>query len=164
MSLIWRTIFWFTIGIGLFAVGYGTLAILGVPGLDGMPVEGTRVEASVAIAFGLLIQPFAWTGLRHARMRLSDDELEYLSFGFVCGAARLRLSDVLRHGVGLEKSSGGGDEQILLIDMKDGERVRIKLSMYCNEERFLEELQAKTGLPPSETRRSWKGADFDEEA
>jgi hypothetical protein len=155
MDWTWRLGFVFLAGLGLFALGYGVVGLTGR-----VEVPEARVELVACIVVGGLLQPFGWTALRHAKLALTDTEITFLGFGFVCSTRRVRLADIARFGVGVEKSSGGGKERILLLEMHSGERAAIKVEMYRDCERFLAALEQRTGLAPAPTKRTIRGAQF----
>lgn len=157
MQWIWRIVFLFLAGAGLAALGWGAAGLAGL-----VEAEESRGELMVCVAVGILMQPFAWTGLRHARLVITDTELVYLGFGLWCTARRVELAEIERFGVGTERSSQGGREKILLIELRSGGIIRIKLQMYRGQSRFLEALGRATGLEQSATGRSWTGARFAE--
>ena len=76
MTWTWRCVFLMFAAAGLAGVGYG------VAGLTGL-VEGeeSRGELIICVVVGLLVLPFSWTGLRHARLVITEDELVYLGLG-----------------------------------------------------------------------------------
>ena len=158
MSRTWKMSFGLIAAFGGFVAGYGIAGTAGWVDAEEPPmVLGFLIVAGGAIvAFGL-------SALRHAKIRVTETELEFLGLGVVCRPRRIELSRVTRLGVGREKSSGGGDERILLIDRPDERRIAIKVEMYADVDGIIAALSAATGLPPSPTRRTWRGADFDDD-
>ena len=111
---------------------------------------------------GLALLPFALTGLQHARIRLTEDHLEYLRFGIVCGTEIVPLASIERYGSGFEKASSGGKERILLLDLGDEGIRHIKLAMYRGGKGLLAELEKRLGRPPDEVRLTLTGLKFEE--
>ncbi|MEO0481516.1 MAG: hypothetical protein AAF196_18755 [Planctomycetota bacterium] len=153
MSPIWRLLFVGLGVLGLFALAYG---IAGSAGL--VEAEESPAELLTAAIVGVALQPFAWTGLRHSRLALTDSTLTYLGFGLWCSPRTVELREITRFGVGMEKSSGGGRERILLLDLRDGTKRSIKLEMYREPERFRKLLGEVLGQEESETKTGFTGA------
>lgn len=161
MKFTWRCCFFLAIAVGLVAVVYCALVLGGIDlAPDGK--KASTPEAAVGLVVGLLLQPFAWTGLRHARMSLTERELHYLGFGFVCKRRTILLEEIERFGTGTVKSSGGGRDHMLVVELRDGYFRDIKLTMYDGWKRFLDELEQRLGQAPQETKRTLAGIRFPE--
>jgi len=104
---------------------------------------------------------FSVTALRHARLELDDTELRYLRFGPLCSTGHIPLSRIRRFGVGSEGSRSGTDH-ILLLDVEDAGCLSIKLSMYSDWESLVAALGEHLGQEPAATKRTWKGATFED--
>lgn len=162
MDWTWKFCLYLLAGVGLVAAVGSALELTGAVQKGSLIGEASVVELGVALIVGVGLQPFAWTGLAHARIRLLEDRLEFLRFGLICGTATVPLGAIERFGSGQQRASSGGRERILLLDLGvEGVR-RIKLSMYRGGRGLLGELESRLGRPPSEVIRSWKGLEFAE--
>lgn len=162
MSFLWRCCFFLLAGLGFVAAAFCGLALLGIQ----LAPEGKEMslpEAAVGLAVGVLLQPFAWSGIRHARMELTDNELRYLGFGFVCSTRVVELADIERFGSGTVKGSGGGNERMLVLELTDGNYRLIKLAMYERWGELLQRLEEQLGKAPHETKRTLTGLRFTDE-
>ena len=147
--------------MGLVALAMGMTGLLGIalPGLHDGHVS--TAEVLVVLAVGLWMSMLSVTGLRHARLELDATELRYLRFGLLCRTGRIPLARIRRFGVGSEGSRSGTDH-ILLLDVEDAGRFSIKLSMYSDWESLVTALGEQLGQEPAATKRTWKGATFDD--
>ena len=159
MYFTWKMCFWMLAGVGAVAVVAGVGRLLGLE-----QFEMTEVEAWTAIGVGIALQPFAWTAHAHARLELDGEELRFLRFGFLCSTGQIALTDIARFGVGRERGANATDEKILRIELHDGARHSIKLSMYERNGQFVERLGEATGQSQAGMQRTWKGAEFSEDA
>ena len=159
MNFTWRGCFFMLFAMGLVAAVYCALVLAGID----LAPEGEKAgkgEAAAGLVVGLLLLPFAVTGLRHARLEITDEELRYLGFGFFCTTRAIELSRIERFGTGTVKGSGGGNERILILETIDGQQPQIKLAMYQRWGEFLKELGQRIGKEPQEVKRSLKGLSF----
>ncbi|MEM7166355.1 MAG: hypothetical protein AAF581_12885 [Planctomycetota bacterium] len=162
MRFTWRCCFYLLIVLGVGASAVCGLAILGIQ-LAPEGKEMTTIEAAIGLAFGVLLQPFAWSGLQHARLQLTETELRYLGFGFLCKTRSISLAEIERYGSGTVKGSGGGHERMLVLEMRDGYYKLIKLAMYERWGEMLKQLEEQLGKPPEETKRTLTGLRFKDE-
>ena len=147
--------------MGLVALAMGVTGLLHIP-LPGLHDGGPSVaEAAAVLLAGLGMAAFALTAVRHARLELDATEMRYLRFGVLCRTGRIPLARIRRFGVGSEGSRSGLDH-ILLLDIEDAGRTSIKLSMYSDWESLVTALGEHLGQKPAPTKRTWKGAAFDD--
>lgn len=132
--------------LGEAAVVVCGLELTGLVARGALLGEAGDAERWVAVAFGLLVQPFGWTALRHARLVLDEQAFTWLGFGFVCGPRTLRFADVQRWGHAVV-SNRGRRERILLFGLHGGEQRSVKLAMYRDASAVLAQLEARLGAP-----------------
>ena len=162
MNFAWKLCFYLLAGLGFVAAAVCGLAILGIQ----IAPEGKEVsipEAVLGLAFGIILQPFAWSALQHAKLQLTETQFRYLGFGFLCKTHSIELSHIERFGRGTEKGQGGGRHHILVIEQTNGDYRTIKLSMYDGWRGLFEQLGERLGRVPQETKPTLAGLRFTDE-
>ena len=160
-TTIFRGLFAAVVVLGLVAIGIGVAGFLGVPvGKDGKE-QASTVELVVAIVVGLGMIPFGISALRSARIELDDEAFQYLRFGVWCTLASVPLRHITRHGVG-EERHGYQRYHVLLLELVDGGKRSVRISMYENWRSFVEQLGAVLEQDQAGTKTSMLGAAFEE--
>jgi hypothetical protein len=95
-------------------------------------------------------------------MRLDHRTLEYLGFGVLCGTRSVKLDDVRRFGVGLEKH-GYQRYHVLVLELKDGSKRSVKVSMYQRWRELVAALGEALGQEPVSGRQSWTGVKLEDD-
>jgi hypothetical protein len=151
--------------LALLPIGGGGVAVMCGLELLGVVARGELLGAAgdgerwAAVVFGVLVQPFGLTALRHARLVIDDVALHHLGFGLVCTTRTLPFADVRRWGHAVTRRRGRR-ERHLLFALGDGTFRTVRLSMYAEPERALALLQDRLG-PPAPTTAGLTGLRFD---
>lgn len=138
--------------LALLPLAGGVVAVLCGLELGGVVARGALIgdagdaERWLAVAFGVLVQPFGLTALRHARLVIDQEALHHLGFGFVCGPRTIPFADVQRWGHAVA-TNRGRRERHLVVELRSGERRHVKLAMYAGIDRVLALLTARLGAP-----------------
>ena len=148
------------IGAGMVALAAGA-ELLGLVAFGALLGNAEPTECIVALVFGVLVQPFGWTALAHARLTMTAHELQWLGFGFLCKTERLPWHAIARWGWG-KVTNRGRSECILLLATRDGAVRSIKLAMYRGQDEALARLQARLGAPAA-VRSGLAGLSFADE-
>ena len=146
MQWIWRLSLVALPVLGAVAAVLCGLELAGVVPRGALIGDAGDPERWAAVAFGVLVQPFGWTALRHARLVIDATRLTWLGFGLVCGPRTLPFADVQRWGHAVVRTRGRR-ERILLFGLHGGEQRSVKLAMYRDASAVLERLEARLGAP-----------------
>lgn len=131
---------------GAAVAGLGCLELAGLVPRGALLGEASDAERWVAIAFGLLVQPFGWSALRHARLVIDAERITWLGFGFVCGPRSLPFAEVQRWGHAVAQNRGRRERHLVFEDRRHVVRT-VKLAMYRGQDRVLVLLQERLGAP-----------------
>jgi hypothetical protein len=156
----WRLSIALVMAGGLAAAGACGLELSGVVARDALLRGAADSERWLGLAVGLLMQPFGWSALRHARLRIDRESLQWPRFAWLCRLRRLRFRDVRRWGTAVA-TNRGRRERRLLFELHDGAQIEIKLAMYSRPDAALAALQAGIGHPVGVTA-SLTGLHFDD--
>ncbi len=163
MDWTWKLCLFFAGGLGLVAIGASVIELAGLELGDWFDQEMTESDAWVALAVGLVLNLFAWTGLPRARVELDSRSLRYLRFGPICTTGSVDLDNIRRFGVGTEKH-GYRRDQILILELHDGTKRSIKISMYERWKEFVAALGEALGKEETAGKQGLLGARLEEES
>ena len=156
MTPIYRGLFVALSVLGLMAIALGIVGLLDLP-IEFLKEEGTQpAELWVAIVVGAGLQVFAWSALPHAKLSLDHRTLDFLKFGVICGTTSVKLDDIARFGTGMEKH-GYQRFHVLILELKDGSKRSIKVSMYARWRIVVDELGRLLGQAAVEGKQGWTG-------
>ena len=161
MKPLWQACFWLLLVVGGGAFVASVLELLGVFAKgELLGEEATDPGRIGAVIAGVLILPYAITGLLHARLAIDDERMTFLGHGLWCRTRRVELRHIKRHGWVINKRQGRR-ELMLLLELDDLTRQSVKLEMYKGGRRFLEQLEARVG-PATPVEVGVWGARFEE--
>lgn len=163
MHRTWKLCLFLAGGLGLVAVGAAAIELAGLEFGEWYAQEMTESDAWVALGVGLVLNLFAWTGMARARVQLDSRSIRYLRFGPICTTASVDLDSIRRFGVGTEKH-GYRRDQILLLELHDGSKRSIKISMYERWKEFVAALGEALGQEEVAGKQGFLGARLEEES
>ncbi|MEM9382106.1 MAG: hypothetical protein AAGB93_19275 [Planctomycetota bacterium] len=155
----WRVAILFGAAMGVGAISIGAAGLLDLP-IDALRDERTSgAELWVALVAGLILVVLARSALRHGRAWCDRSALHVLGLGLPCRTVSLPLDEVVRFGHGSERR-GYQNHEVLLLELRGGERRGIKVSMYEDWRELVDEIGRCTGLERSPTKDSIAGVRF----
>lgn len=147
-------------GIGAVAAVLCGVELAGLVPRGTVVTDGSDVERWVAVAVGILVQPFAITTWKNAKVQLTSDHLICPRLGFVTRTEAIPLQDVRRWGSGYEQNRGYR-HLTLLLERADRSRRSLKLAMFTRQRELLAALEARLGEPAA-TETTFVGVTFSE--